>query len=160
MSTIFYPGTFDPITRGHVDLIERASRLFSKVIVAVARSEKKSPLFTVEEREALCREAVSHLSNIEFVHFSGLTVELAKELNCSAVLRGVRAVADYEYELQLANMNRAMMPEFETVFLTPGENLSYISSSLLREIAAMGGDISPFVPPNVMTALRERLGEK
>ena len=157
MSKIFYPGTFDPITRGHVDLIERASLLFDEVIVAVARSEKKSPLFSVEEREQLCREAVSHLENISFVHFSGLTVNLAKDLGCNSVLRGVRAVADYEYELQLANMNRAMMPEFETVFLTPGENLSYISSSLLREIAAMGGDVSPFVPANVMAALRERI---
>lgn len=158
MSKIFYPGTFDPITRGHVDLIERASLLFDEVIVAVARSEKKSPLFSVEEREQLCREAVSHLKNISFVHFSGLTVNLAKDLGCNSVLRGVRAVADYEYELQLANMNRAMMPEFETVFLTPGENLSYVSSSLLREIASMGGDVSPFVPPNVMAALRERIG--
>lgn len=159
MKSIIYPGTFDPITSGHVDLIERASRLFDRVILAVAHSDKKNPLFDVDERIALAKDALDHIDGMEYCSFSGLTVDLAKRMDCNFVLRGVRAVADYEYELQLANMNRALMPGFETVFLTPGENLSYISSSLLREIAAMGGDVSPFVPPNVLAALNERFAK-
>lgn len=160
MKRIVYPGTFDPITRGHIDLVERASRLFDTVVLAVANSEKKKPMFELDNRMELCREALAHLENIEVCSFTGLTVELAQEQNCSIILRGVRTVADYEYELQLANMNRALAPGIETVFLTPGESLSYVSSSLLREIAGMGGDVSRFVPDNVMRALNARFAKR
>lgn len=154
MNTVIYPGTFDPITNGHIDLVERAARLFDHVVVAIAHSPKKSPLFTLEERVVLCSDALSHLDNIEVCGFSNLLTEFAQSKGARCVLRGLRAVADFEYEFQLANMNRAMYPEFESVFLTPSEHLSYISSSLVREIAALQGDISPFVPGNVCTALQ------
>ena len=159
MKRIVYPGTFDPVTRGHIDLVERASRLFDVVVIAVANSEKKQPMFNLQERMDLCAEALEHVANIEVCNFTGLTVELARQQNCSCILRGVRTVADYEYELQLANMNRALAPGLETVFLTPGESLSYVSSSLLREIASMGGDVSRFVPDNVSAALDARFGK-
>ena len=160
MKRIVYPGTFDPITLGHIDLVERASKLFDTVVLAVANSEKKQPMFKLDERMELCREALNHLPNIEVCSFTGLTVELARAQKCEIILRGVRTVADYEYELQLANMNRALAPGLETVFLTPGESLSYVSSSLLREIASMGGDVSRFVPTNVMQALNKRFAPK
>lgn len=154
--SVIYPGTFDPITNGHVDLTERASRLFDRVVVAIAYSEKKTPLFSLEQRIELCEVSLSHLDNVEVVGFNNLLIDFAKSQGSSCVLRGLRAVADFEYEFQLANMNRAMYPEFESVFLTPSEHLSYISSSLVREIAALGGDISPFVPEPVNKALQER----
>jgi len=156
MKTVIYPGTFDPITNGHIDLVERAARLFDHVVVAIAYSEKKSPLFTLDERVELCSTALSHLDNIEVCGFSNLLTEFAQSKGARCVLRGLRAVADFEYEFQLANMNRAMFPEFESVFLTPSEHLSYISSSLVREIAALQGDISPFVPTNVCSALQRK----
>lgn len=156
MRIAIYPGTFDPVTRGHLDLIERGCAIFDRVVVAVADSQKKKPLFDLDERIALCRQALSHVDNVEVRGFSGLLVDFARRHDSAFVLRGVRAVADYEYELQLANMNRAMMPELETVFLTPTVHLSYISSSLVREIAGMGGDITGFVTPNVAAALAER----
>ena len=155
-NSVIYPGTFDPITNGHVDLTERAARLFDRVVVAIAHSEKKTPLFSLEERVALCEVALGHLDNVEVVGFSNLLTDFAKSQGARCVLRGLRAVADFEYEFQLANMNRAIYPEFESVFLTPSEHLSYISSSLVREIAALQGDISPFVPPQVATALKKR----
>lgn len=151
--TVIYPGTFDPITNGHVDLTERAARMFDRVVVAIAYSEKKTPLFSLEQRIALCEQSLSHLDNIEVVGFSNLLINFAKSQGSSCVLRGLRAVADFEYEFQLANMNRAMYPEFESVFLTPSEHLSYISSTLVREIAALDGDITPFVPAPVADAL-------
>jgi pantetheine-phosphate adenylyltransferase len=154
--SVIYPGTFDPITNGHVDLTERASRLFDRVVVAIAYSEKKTPLFNLEQRIELCEVSLAHLDNVEVVGFNNLLIDFAKSQGSSCVLRGLRAVADFEYEFQLANMNRAMYPEFESVFLTPSEHLSYISSSLVREIAALGGDISPFVPEPVNRALQER----
>ena len=154
--SVIYPGTFDPITNGHVDLTERASRLFDRVVVAIAYSEKKTPLFTLEQRVELCEASLSHLDNIEVMGFNNLLIDFAKSQGSSCVLRGLRAVADFEYEFQLANMNRAMYPAFESIFLTPSEHLSYISSSLVREIAALGGDISPFVPEHVNKALQER----
>jgi pantetheine-phosphate adenylyltransferase len=154
---VIYPGTFDPITNGHVDLTERAARLFDRVVVSIAHSEKKQTLFSLEERVELCETALGHLDNVEVIGFSNLLIDFVKSQNARCVLRGLRAVADFEYEFQLANMNRAMYPEFESVFLTPSEHLSYISSTLVREIAALEGDISPFVPPQVAVALKERL---
>jgi pantetheine-phosphate adenylyltransferase len=158
MNTVIYPGTFDPITNGHIDLVERAARLFDHVVLAIAHSPKKSPLFTLEERVALCSDALVHLDNLEVCGFSNLLTEFAKSKGARCVLRGLRAVADFEYEFQLANMNRAIYPEFESVFLTPSEHLSYISSSLVREIASLQGDISPFVPANVSKALKTKYG--
>jgi pantetheine-phosphate adenylyltransferase len=156
MKTVIYPGTFDPITNGHIDLVERAAWLFDEVVVAIAFSEKKTPLFSLQERIALCEASLAHLDNIEVCGFSNLLIEFAKSKNARCVLRGLRAVSDFEYEFQLANMNRAMYPEFESVFLTPGDHLSYISSSLVREIASMGGDISEFVPDSVCDALHDK----
>jgi pantetheine-phosphate adenylyltransferase len=158
--TVIYPGTFDPITNGHVDLTERAARMFDKVVVAIAFSEKKTPLFPLEQRVELCEQSLAHLDNIEVVGFSNLLIDFAKSQGSSCVLRGLRAVADFEYEFQLANMNRAMYPEFESVFLTPSEHLSYISSSLVREIAALDGDITPFVPPCVAEALAKKFSKE
>jgi pantetheine-phosphate adenylyltransferase len=154
--TVIYPGTFDPITNGHVDLTERAARLFDRVVVAIAHSEKKTPLFNLEERVALCEQSLSHVENVEVVGFSNLLTDFARSQGANCVLRGLRAVADFEYEFQLANMNRAMWPDFESIFLTPSEHLSYISSSLVREIAALDGDITPFVPEQVAAALKQR----
>ena len=153
---VIYPGTFDPITNGHVDLTERAARLFDRVVVAIAHNKKKTPLFSLKERVSLCKLALGHLDNVEVVGFSNLLTEFAKSQNARCVLRGLRAVADFEYEFQLANMNRAIFPEFESIFLTPSEHFSYISSSLVKEIAALQGDISPFVPPQVAAALVKR----
>jgi pantetheine-phosphate adenylyltransferase len=154
--SVIYPGTFDPITNGHVDLVERAARLFDRVVVAIAHSEKKTPLFTLEQRVRLSQASLTHLDNVEVLGFNNLLIEFAKSQGASCVLRGLRAVADFEYEFQLANMNRAMYPAFESIFLTPSEHLSYISSSLVREIAALNGDVSPFVPEPVNQAIRER----
>jgi pantetheine-phosphate adenylyltransferase len=154
--SVIYPGTFDPITNGHVDLVERAARLFDRVVVAIAYSEKKTPLFTLEQRVRLSQASLTHLDNVEVLGFNNLLIEFAKSQGAGCVLRGLRAVADFEYEFQLANMNRAMYPAFESIFLTPSEHLSYISSSLVREIAALNGDVSPFVPEPVNQAIRER----
>ncbi len=154
--SVIYPGTFDPITNGHVDLVERAARLFDRVVVAIAYSEKKTPLFSLEERVELCRASLSHIDNVEVTGFNNLLIDFARSQGANCVLRGLRAVADFEYEFQLANMNRAMYPEFESVFLTPSEHFSYISSTLVREIAALNGDVSPFVPEPVNEAIRTR----
>lgn len=159
-NTVIYPGTFDPITNGHVDLTERAAKLFDRVVVAIAYSEKKTPLFNLEQRIALCEASLSHLDNVEVTGFSNLLTDFAQSQGARCVLRGLRAVADFEYEFQLANMNRAMYPEFESIFLTPSEHLSFISSTLVREIASLDGDITPFVPPQVAEALRERFSGK
>lgn len=158
MRKIVYPGTFDPITNGHVDLVERASRLFDEVVVAIARSEKKRPLFALEERIDLACRSLSHLKNVTVCGFDYLTVDFVADQNAHGVLRGLRAVSDFEYEFQLANMNRALRPDIENIFLTPSEKLSYISSSLVREIASLGGNIEQFVPQVVAEALVERFG--
>ena len=148
-----YPGTFDPVTNGHHDLVRRASRLFSRVVVAIAASPGKVPLFTLEERVELAREVLGDLGNVEVTGFSSLTVDFARKHNLDVMVRGLRAVSDFEFEFQLANMSRALAPELESVFLTPQEDLSYISSSMIREIAMLGGDVSPFVHPSVKRAL-------
>ena len=156
MKKIVYPGTFDPITNGHIDLLERASKLFDKIILAVATSTRKNPLFDVDERVQLAKNAIKHLGNVDVRPLDYLLVNFVRDCSADAVLRGLRAVSDFEYEFQLANMNRAMDPEFESVFLTPSADLSYISSSLVREIAGLGGDVSGFVPSRVAEALRQR----
>jgi len=153
MRTVVYPGTFDPITNGHIDLVERACRLFDHVVVAVAASTRKNPLFTLDERVELAQEVLSHLPNVEVCGFDILLVEFVRQKQAQAVLRGLRAVSDFEYEFQLANMNRALAPSMESLFLTPAEHLSYISSSIVREIALLGGDVSKFVSPVVEAAL-------
>ncbi|GEN22895.1 pantetheine-phosphate adenylyltransferase [Halomonas cupida] len=155
MTTAVYPGTFDPITNGHYDLIERASRLFDKVVVAIASSPGKGPTLDLDTRMQLTREVVSAHDNVVVVGFSGLMTEFMKEQQARVLLRGLRAVSDFEYELQLANMNRAQMPDLETVFLTPEVENSYISSTLVREIARLGGDVSGHVHPRVAETLRK-----
>ena len=152
---VLYPGTFDPITHGHTDLIRRATGLCDKVIVAVAVSKKKDPCFPLEKRVALVKEATAHLDKVEVQHFSGLTVEFAREVGAKAILRGLRAVSDFEYEFQMASMNRNLNPEVESLFLTPAEKFAFVSSSLVREIARMGGDVSHFVDPAVRAALEQ-----
>lgn len=159
MRTVVYPGTFDPITNGHIDLVERACRLFDKVTVAVAASNRKNPLFTLEERVVLAQETLSHLPNVTVCGFDILLVEFVRQQNAQAVLRGLRAVSDFEYEFQLANMNRALAPSMESIFLTPAEHLSYISSSIVREIAFLGGDVSKFVAGPVEAALQRKFGK-
>ncbi|NEV62795.1 pantetheine-phosphate adenylyltransferase [Thiorhodococcus minor] len=158
MRSVVYPGTFDPITNGHVDLIHRASRLFDRVMVAVAADTGKTPMFSTDERVALVLDSVGECANVEVVKFSGLLVTFARASGVGVILRGLRAVSDFEYEFQLAGMNRHMAPDIETVFLTPAEKYTYISSSLVREIARLNGDVSAFVSPVVQAALKERFG--
>lgn len=153
---IIYPGTFDPITNGHMDIITRATHLFERVIVAIAANPKKQPTFNLEERVALTREVVAHLPNVEVCGFSNLLTEFAREKKANVILRGLRAVSDFEFEFQLASMNRHLDPDIETVFLTPAETYSYISSTLVREVALLNGDVAPFVHPAVVTALKAK----
>ncbi|MGJ8692056.1 MAG: pantetheine-phosphate adenylyltransferase [Thalassotalea sp.] len=148
-----YPGTFDPVTNGHTDLIARASKLFAEVIVGIAASPSKQPRFTLEQRVALMATTTAHLSNVKVVGFSGLLVDFAKQQQASVLIRGLRSSVDFEYELQLANMNRHLSSELETVFLTPTADNSFISSTLVKEVANHGGDISQFVDVDVEKAL-------
>lgn len=150
-----YPGTFDPITNGHFDLIERGARMFDKVVIAVAASPGKQPSLELDTRIALAKTVCASLSNVEVIGFSTLLTTMMYEQGATIILRGLRAVSDFEYELQLANMNRAQNPELESVFLTPAVENSYISSTIVREIAKLGGDISPLVHPQVAEALRK-----
>lgn len=152
-----YPGTFDPITDGHADLICRASRIFDRVIVAIAANPGKTPLFTLEERVDLAHKVISNRANVEVKGFSNLLIDCVRELKAGIILRGLRAVSDFEYEFQLASMNRRLAPDIETVFLTPAENYTFISASLVKEIAQLGGDVSQFVDPVVYKALRFKL---
>jgi len=155
MNIVVYPGTFDPITNGHTDLVERASRLFDHIIVAVADNPKKRPMLDLENRVDLASTTLSHLANVEVVGFSTLLADFVQERNANIILRGLRAVSDFEYEFQLANMNRVLAPNVESMFLTPAEKYSYISSTLVREIASLGGDVSNFVHPEVAKALKK-----
>ncbi|WP_305460212.1 pantetheine-phosphate adenylyltransferase [Photobacterium leiognathi] len=156
---VIYPGTFDPITNGHLDLIERAAAMFDHVIVGVAFNPSKKPLFDLNERVELAGKITQHLDNVEIVGFSGLLVDFAKEHNANILVRGLRAVSDFEYEFQLANMNRRLMPELETVFLTPAEENSFISSTIVKEVALHKGDVSQFVDTLITTALLEKLAK-
>jgi pantetheine-phosphate adenylyltransferase len=153
---VIYPGTFDPITNGHVDLVARASRMFDEVVVAIAVGHHKNPVFSLEQRVHLAETSLQHLNNIQVIGFSGLLVNLFQEQKATAVLRGLRAVSDFEYEFQLANMNRQLNHEFESVFLTPSEHLSFISSTLVREIARLKGDVTKFVPAIVSDAFNQK----
>ncbi|OMH39661.1 pantetheine-phosphate adenylyltransferase [Motiliproteus sp. MSK22-1] len=157
MNIVVYPGTFDPITNGHTDLIERAGRLFDKVIVAVAASPKKQPLFSLDKRIELAEQVLRGRTGVEVCGFDGLLTTFMQTQNANVLLRGLRAVSDFEYEFQLANMNRALSPDIESLFLTPSEQYSFISSTLIREIAALKGDVSKFVHPTVENALKEHL---
>jgi pantetheine-phosphate adenylyltransferase len=154
-----YPGTFDPITLGHEDLVKRAALLFDRVVVAIADNPgSKAPLFTTDERVAMAKSALAGLDNVEVTGYAGLTVDFAKEHGLRVIVRGLRAVSDFEYEFQLANMNRHLTDEVETAFLTPTEKYTFISSSLVREVAQLGGDVSEFVSPKVKEALLKRYG--
>jgi pantetheine-phosphate adenylyltransferase len=154
-----YPGTFDPITLGHEDLVRRAARLYDKVVVAVAANTgSKAPMFTFAERVELAEGALSDLNNIEVRGYEGLTVDFALQNGLAVIVRGLRAVSDFEYEFQLANMNRHLTDDVETVFLTPADTYSFISSTLVREVASLGGDVTEFVSPRVKQALMQRCG--
>ena len=157
MTIAIYPGTFDPITNGHTDLVHRARRIFDRVIVAVAANPGKGPVFTLEERVGLAREALADLENVEVCAFDTLLVDFVRIRKARVILRGLRAVSDFEHEIQLASINRRLAPEVETLFLTPAEQYTYISSGLVREIASLGGDVSGFVHPKVEYALRNKM---
>ncbi|MGI9229813.1 MAG: pantetheine-phosphate adenylyltransferase [Gammaproteobacteria bacterium] len=155
--TAIYPGTFDPITNGHSDIVERAAKLFDRVIVAIAASSSKQTVFSSDERVALAQTVLGHLDNVEVTGFSGLVTNFAKDKKAGVIIRGLRAVSDFEYEFQLSSMNRQLFADAETVFLTPAEHLNYVSSSLIREIASLDGDVTPFVHKAVSTALTKKL---
>jgi pantetheine-phosphate adenylyltransferase len=152
-----YPGTFDPPTNGHVDLITRGAKLFDRLTVAVLVNPVKNPLFTVEERVEMLKEATSSLDNVSVATFDGLMVEFARQQGASAVLRGIRAISDYEYEFQMALMNRRLAPEIETVFLQPAGRYSFVSSRMVKEVFSVAGDVTGLVPPNVLKRLRARI---
>ncbi|NIA02777.1 MAG: pantetheine-phosphate adenylyltransferase [Planctomycetia bacterium] len=159
MATAFYPGTFDPVTLGHVDLIRRAAKLFDEVIVGVAGNRDKSPLFTLEERVSLLEQVVGGMENVRIIGFNNLLIDCVREQNADTILRGLRAVSDFEYEFQLAAMNRHLDPGIETTFLTPAESYAFLSSTLIKEVASLGGDVREFVPPQVMKALKRVYGK-
>jgi pantetheine-phosphate adenylyltransferase len=157
MRTAIYPGSFDPLTNGHLDVIERAVKLFDRVVVAVAKNEEKQPLFTLEERLDLVRRAIKNIPNAEADSFDSLLVEYAHQHNAQAIVRGLRAVSDFEFEFQLALMNRKLNEKVETIFMMPKDTYTFLSSRIIKEIARLGGDISTFVPAHVRTALVEKL---
>ena len=156
--TAVYPGTFDPVTNGHLDLVERASRQFDRLIIAILRHDEKRPVFSLEERMELLREAAAPFPNVEVDAFHGLLVDYAQRVGAGTIVRGLRALSDFEYELQMAMMNRRLAPDVETVFLMPSEAYAYLSSRLVREVARLGGDLTGLVPEQVVAALRRRLG--
>jgi pantetheine-phosphate adenylyltransferase len=151
-----YPGTFDPITNGHHDLVRRAASIFDKVIVAIAANPNKAPMFALEKRVSMSRQVLSDIANVEVLGYSGLTVEFARQNGVNVIVRGLRAVSDFEFEFQLANMSRHLAREVETVFLTPQEQFTFISSTLVREIAVLGGDVHEFVHPIVEAELKKQ----
>jgi len=153
-----YPGTFDPLTNGHTDLIQRAAKMFDTVLVAVANNPSKKPCFSLEERVELANTILNHLDNVKVIGFSGLLAGLARDHNANVLIRGIRAVSDFDYEFQLANMNRRLNPDLESVFLTPAEQNSFISSTLVKEVARHNGDVSEFVDPVIVKALKTKLG--
>ena len=157
MDIVVYPGTFDPVTNGHTDLVERAARMFDRVIVALAVNPEKRCAFPIETRVKLARDVLAHIDNVEVCSFDNLLVDFLRQRQARVILRGLRAVSDFEYEFQLASMNRRLAPEIETLFLTPAEQYAYISSSLVREISSLGGDVTPFVHSKVVAALRGRM---
>ncbi len=159
MLTAVYPGTFDPITRGHEDLVRRAVRLFDEVVVAVAESRNKQPFFTMEERVAMAREVLADVPRVRVEGFSGLLIDFVAAQGGVAVLRGLRAASDFEYEFQLAGMNRNLKPDIETLFLTPSDQFMFISASMIREIAQLGGEVGPFVHPLVARRLSEKISK-
>ena len=160
MSTIaIYPGTFDPITNGHIDLVERGARLFDRLIIAVALSAGKNPLFSLPERVDLASEVLAHLDNVEVQSFDCLLVDFAEEVGANIIVRGLRAVSDFEYEFQLAGMNRRLKPDIETIFLMPAEQYSFLSASMVREIASLGGDVTSFIDPKVQTAMAQKFAQ-
>ncbi|HCV21708.1 MAG: pantetheine-phosphate adenylyltransferase [Arenicellales bacterium] len=152
-----YPGTFDPITNGHIDLVERASRMFDQLLIAIAANPTKEPLFSLEERLDMTRQTLAHIDDLTVIGFEGLLIDCAAKYNAQVVLRGLRAVSDFEYEFQLAAMNQRLDPEIDTVFLTPAENYTFLSASLVKEIASLGGDVSQFLDPKVNAALKAKL---
>ncbi|CDH19342.1 pantetheine-phosphate adenylyltransferase [Xenorhabdus bovienii] len=154
-----YPGTFDPITHGHLDIVTRAANMFDHVLLAIANSDRKNPMFNLEERTALAKEVTTHLDNVEVVGFSELMANFAKTQQATILIRGVRSVSDFEYEWQLANMNRHFMPELESVFLLPSQNLSFVSSSLIKDVARHDGDVSTFLPEPVAQAMLKKFGK-
>lgn len=156
MTIAVYPGTFDPFTRGHEDLVRRASSIFTKLIVGVADSKNKRPIFTLNERIEIAKEVLGHYSNVEIAGFSGLLKDFAREHSARVIVRGLRAVSDFEYEFQMAGMNRYLLPDVETLFLTPSDQYQFISGTFVREIALMGGDVSKFVFPSVEKWLQKK----
>lgn len=157
-TTAIYPGTFDPITKGHIDLVNRATQLFDRIVVAVAATPSKKPVFSLEERVSMAENALASINDVVIEPFDCLLVDFAKSHAAKAIIRGLRAVSDFDYEFQLAGMNRKLAPDIETLFLTPAEKYANISSSLVREIATLGGDVSAFVDENVLAELGRRLG--
>ena len=155
-----YPGTFDPITNGHLDIIKRSAKMFDKLVVGVLANNSKTPLFSAEERVNMLQEATSHLDNVEVMSFKGLLVDFVQETNASVVVRGLRAITDFEYELQMAQTNHVLKDDMDTIFLTTSLKYSYLSSSTVKEVARWGGDISEFVPPNVVEKVRDKYNDK
>ena len=157
--TAIYPGSFDPLTNGHLAIIQRGLKIFDRLVVAVAHNPQKNPLFTVDEREALIAEAIQNDARVEVDSFDGLLVDYARRKGVHTVIRGLRAVSDFEYEFQLANMNRKLLPDFEAVFVMTGEDYFFVSAQLVREVATFGGDVTGLVPPNVAVGLRRKVAE-
>lgn len=159
MRTVIYPGSFDPLTNGHLDVIQRAAKLFDRVVVAIARNESKNPLFSLAERRNLVSRCVARLDNVETDTFTGLLVHYVEKRSGQAIIRGLRAVSDFEFEFQLALMNRKLNERVETIFMMPKDTYTFLSSRIVKEIARLGGDVSPFVPPEVKSALTAKLSK-
>jgi pantetheine-phosphate adenylyltransferase len=156
MRTAIYPGSFDPLTNGHLDVLQRAAKLFDRVVVAIAKNESKNPMFSLNERLALVKPAIAHLKNVEAEIFGGLLVEYAAAQKAQTIVRGLRAISDFEFEFQMALMNRNLDENIETIFMMPKDTYTFISSRIVKEIARLGGDVSPFVPPHVEAALKQK----